>query len=198
MNLPSTATLIAVFLTGVIIGILGLLTTTPMFAGTGFGMMESNAMEDSEFNRADIMFMNMMIVHHEQAIEMSQLAPNRTTNETILELARNISKSQQSEIDTMSSWLNDAGRQRPRGMGHRMAGMASPKEMNLLEQSTGDEFDRRFANLMIDHHEGGIDMAQAEVQRGSHAGVVSLAEDMVRVQQREVDLMQQWLTAWEA
>ena len=160
--------------------------------------MQSNTMDESVFNRADIMLMNMMIVHHEQAVEMSQLAPNRTKNENVLELARNISQAQQSEIDTMSSWLNDVGRQRPRGMGHRMAGMASPKEMNLLEQSTGDEFDGRFANLMIEHHKGGIGMAKREVQRGRNDELVSLAEDMVSVQRCEVNLIQGWLTDWEA
>ena len=83
-------------------------------------------------------------------------------------------------------------------MGHRMAGMASPKEMNLLEQSTGDEFDGRFANLMIEHHKGGIGMAKREVQRGRNDELVSLAEDMVSVQRCEVNLIQGWLTDWEA
>lgn len=182
----------------VLAGIATLIVAATMIAATISSHDQPGTRGPSDaFNRADLMFMNMMIIHHDQAITMAELAPNRTENENILALAENISEAQRRENEQMSAWLQSQGYERPTD-GHRMAGRASPKEMALLEQSTGKEFDKQFAELMIEHHDGGIQMAQAEVQRGSHDELVSLADDMVRVQQREVDLMQRWLSDWDS
>lgn len=151
--------------------------------------------QGSEFNRADLMFMNMMIVHHDQAIEMAELAENRTSNRNILDLSENISEAQRYENRKMSEWLREAGINPPTG-GHRMAGMATRQEMNNLRQSEGREFDMLFSELMIEHHQGGIQMARAEVQNGKSTKVKDLAGKMVRVQQEEVDKMQNWRNTW--
>jgi len=152
--------------------------------------------QGDSFNRADLMFMNMMIIHHDQAIRMAELAPNRTANEHVLGLAQNISAAQKRENEQMTSWLRSQGYQRPT-RGHRMAGMASEAEMQRLEETEGEAFDHLFADLMIDHHEGGIQMARSEVRNGNHQELVSLAQDMVDVQTREVDLMRRWLNGGE-
>ncbi|MBC5793572.1 MAG: DUF305 domain-containing protein, partial [Nanohaloarchaea archaeon] len=149
----------------------------------------------SEFNRADLMFMNMMIIHHDQAIEMAELAENRTENENILELSENISQAQTKENQKMSEWLREAGFNRPT-RGHRMAGMATQQEMNELRQSEGQEFDLLFSELMIEHHEGGIEMERAEVQNGKSEKVVELAKRMIEVQQEEVEKMETWRKEW--
>jgi uncharacterized protein (DUF305 family) len=178
-----------------------------LFAGVGililaaiasfgmFGTPNQPSNQVSEFNRADLMFMNMMIIHHDQAIEMAELAENRTENENILELSENISQAQTSENQKMSEWLREAGFNRPM-RGHRMAGMATQQEMNELRQSQGREFDLLFSELMIEHHEGGIEMARAEVQNGKSEKVVELAQRMIEVQQEEVEKMETWRKGW--
>ncbi|MCJ7428793.1 MAG: DUF305 domain-containing protein [Candidatus Nanohaloarchaeota archaeon QJJ-5] len=146
---------------------------------------------EESFNNADIMFMSMMIIHHDQAIQMAELAANRTDNENILQLAQNISQAQQEENRKMADWLRQLGYERPRD-GHRMAGMASAHEMEQLRNSTGAEFDRRFARLMITHHRGGIQMARSFAERGQNAELIDLEEQMIATQQREIERMQEW------
>lgn len=150
---------------------------------------------DNDFNRADVMFMNMMIIHHDQAIEMAELAPNRTDNENILKLSRNISKAQRAENEQMAEWLGEIGYQRPTN-GHRMAGMASQEQMQQLMDSEGSEFDQLFAELMITHHRGGIQMAQSFSQRGRNQELIEMEKQMIETQQKEIKLMQQWRENW--
>ncbi|QKQ98382.1 DUF305 domain-containing protein [Candidatus Nanohaloarchaea archaeon] len=150
---------------------------------------------ETGFNRADLMFMNMMIIHHDQAIEMAELAPNRTDNENILELSRNISEAQRAENEQMAEWLRELGYQRP-VRGHRMAGMASQEEMQRLKNSSGRGFDRLFSELMIRHHRGGIQMAQAFSRRGSYPELIQMEKQMIEAQQKEIQLMQEWQQNW--
>lgn len=151
--------------------------------------------ESSDFNRADVMFMNMMIVHHDQAIEMSKLAPNRTDNENILGLSRNISEAQRAENEQMAEWLRELGYRRP-VRGHRMAGMASQEQMQRLENSTGREFDILFSELMITHHRGGIRMAQNFIRSGRNSELIEMEKGMVRAQTEEIEKMQKWRKNW--
>jgi uncharacterized protein (DUF305 family) len=150
---------------------------------------------ESGFNRADLMFMNMMIIHHDQAIEMAELAENRTDNENILELSENISEAQRAENRQMAEWLREQGYQRPRD-GHRMAGMASEKQIQELRSSKGSQFDRKFAELMIGHHEGGIRMAWSFSRRGSHPELLEMEEEMIETQEKEIKKMQDWQKSW--
>ena len=151
--------------------------------------------DNSDFNRPDLMFMNMMIIHHNQAIEMSEMAENRTENSNILRLSENISEAQKEENRKMADWLKEVGHNPP-ARGHRMAGMASEQEMEELRQSEGQEFDLLFSELMIRHHEGGIQMARAEVQNGRSEKVTELADLMIKVQQEEIDKMETWRNDW--
>ena len=149
-----------------------------------------------EFNRADVMFMNMMIVHHDQAIQMAELSENRTDNENILELSENISEAQKRENEQMTSWLNQLGYERP-VRGHRMAGMASRSEMTELRNSNGSEYDKLFAELMITHHRGGIQMAENFVDRGENPELKEMEKEMIKAQTNEVEKMQSWQGGWE-
>lgn len=150
---------------------------------------------DSSFNQADVMFMNMMIIHHDQAIEMAELSENRTDNENILELSGNISEAQSAENEQMAEWLRELGYQRPRD-GHRMAGMASEEQMQQLRRSEGEEFDQLFAELMITHHRGGIRMAQTFSQRSKNPELIEMQHQMIETQQREIEMMEEWQQDW--
>ncbi|MDQ3144569.1 MAG: DUF305 domain-containing protein, partial [Pseudomonadota bacterium] len=129
---------------------------------------------NTRFSPADIAFMQMMIVHHNQALQMATLAPSRTNNPALLTVAGRITTSQKDEMAFMRDWL--AARGAPAQMaamdhgtmampghamdhgGPAMKGMATPAEMAALAASSGPAFDRQFLDLMIAHHRGAVDM----------------------------------------
>ncbi len=159
---------------------------------TGFVIIQFSGEnpESTDFNRNDVMFMNMMIVHHNQAIEMAALSENRTDNENILELSRNISEAQTRENRQMIEWMQDMGYSP--GNHHPMAGMASREEMQQLENSSGSEYNRLFAELMIEHHEGGIAMAQNFYSSGENSELREMQGEMIDAQQKEIKKMREW------
>ncbi|MGW7428047.1 DUF305 domain-containing protein [Streptomyces sp. NPDC054861] len=149
------------------------------------------------FNDADVMFAQMMIPHHEQALEMAALAERRAEDPGIRKLVAEIEKAQGPEIRKMRSWLAGWGKPESaahdgRG-GHEMAGMMSARDMTGLAATKGTAFDRRFAELMIAHHDGAVAMAQAERKDGRNATARKLADDVVRTQTAEVDRLRKIL-----
>ena len=122
------------------------------------------AIADSSYTAADVEFLQGMIIHHYQAFLMSEMAPTRTNNQTILDLAGRIDISQTDEINFMKNWLADRGQstpdpsQRDNMHHHKMMGMATPEQMMQLEASGSTDFDRLYLNLMIKHHDGAIEM----------------------------------------
>ncbi|WP_370416934.1 DUF305 domain-containing protein [Streptomyces fradiae] len=150
------------------------------------------------FNDADVMFAQMMIPHHEQALEMAKLADGRAEDAEIKKIVGAIEKAQDPEIRKMRSWLKAWGR--PEAMegggghgGHSMAGMMSDAEMKELAAAKGGDFDRRFAELMIAHHEGAVDMAKSEQQGGADPAARKVADDVVRTQAAEIAQLKQIL-----
>lgn len=140
----------------------------------------------------DIMFAQMMIPHHEQAIEMSTLAETRTENADVLALAQQIKSAQMPEISQMTIWLSDAGA--PLSMGHDMGddGMLSTDEMTALANSSGVAFDKLFLAGMIGHHEGALDMAKT-VQNSKNAEVKVLSDNITSSQTAEIEEMKKLL-----
>jgi len=127
----------------------------------------ASAIADSSYTVADVKFLQGMIVHHQQAIVMSSLAPKRTNNKTILDLASRIDVSQEDEINFMVSWLQDRGENVPdlnhmhhMNMPMNMVGMATPEQLEDLKNSNGTDFDRLFLQLMIAHHDGALEMVK--------------------------------------
>lgn len=150
-------------------------------------------------NDADTMFAQMMIVHHEGAIEMADLAIEQAESEEVRSLAEGISAAQGPEIEKMTSWLETWGEETSPmgGMDHGgmdMDGMSQEEAMAELADLSGADFDRRFLELMIAHHEGAVEMAQAELQDGQDPQALALAEQIVADQEAEIDEMQQLLS----
>ncbi|MET8824140.1 DUF305 domain-containing protein [Streptomyces rochei] len=153
------------------------------------------------FNDADVMFAQMMIPHHEQALDMSKLADGRASDAEIKTLAADIERAQDPEIQTMKSWLKAWGKPESAeesmpgmdhgsgGMDHGsgMSGMMSEEDMQKLEAAKGTEFDRMFAEMMIEHHEGAITMAKDEQKSGRNATAKELAAAVVKTQSAEVE-----------
>jgi uncharacterized protein (DUF305 family) len=156
----------------------------------------SNTETDAEFSSTDIMFAQMMIPHHEQAIEMSTLAETRTTNPELLALASRIKTAQTPEIVQMTTWLDASGTSdMDMGhMGHGMGdmGMLSDAQMTALSDARGAAFDTLYLEGMIQHHLGAIDMAQM-ILNSANPEVRKLGEDVVSSQQAEVDQMKKML-----
>ena len=151
-------------------------------------------------NEDDVMFAQMMIPHHQQAVELAALVPDRSTNPALLNLAGAISAQQQPEIDTMRDALKKWGvnpDEMAHGSGHAgmtMQGMVDDATMVKLEALKGAEFDALWLESMISHHKGAIAMADVEIKDGASPEMVSLAKSIVSAQQAEVDQMTSMLT----
>lgn len=143
---------------------------------------------DGGYSSTDLMFAEMMIPHHQQALVMSALAPTRSTNAEVLALAAEISAAQEPEIEQMKSW----GATGEEHAGHQMDGMLSDDELAALEAASGTDFDRLFLEGMIKHHQGAIDMAQM-VLASENAEARTLGENIVTTQQAEIERMQELL-----
>lgn len=161
----------------------------------------------SDHNAADVAFATAMIPHHAQAVEMADLALSRTTSAAVHDLAQQIQDAQGPEIDTMSGWLADWDQPIPAttggmdgmdGMGegsHTMPGMMSSKDMQDLAAAPGKEFDRMWLTMMVQHHEGAIEMARTELSDGRSSAAKDLATAMVTAQQKEIGVMTGLLAA---
>ncbi|MGP3917294.1 DUF305 domain-containing protein [Nonomuraea sp. 10N515B] len=154
----------------------------------------AGASPSAAFNDADVTFAQMMIPHHEQAVEMADLAATRASDPEIKELAVKIKAAQDPEIQTMKAWLTGWGKAAPEGgMGHEMPGVMSEEEMKKLEAAKGTEFDELFAQQMIAHHNGAIEMARTEQTDGSNPEAKELAKTIETAQQAEVEDLQKIL-----
>ncbi len=145
-------------------------------------------------NAADAQFAQMMIVHHEGAIEMAELAIDAASTAEVKALGERIAAAQQPEIDQMTAWLRAWGEPGPpdmshAGMDHRgmdMDGMDQAGAVTDLERQSGVGFDRRFLELMIAHHAGAIEMSEAELARGRNADALALARTIIDAQTAEI------------
>jgi uncharacterized protein (DUF305 family) len=167
---------------------------------SGMDMSGSDAPTASEtaaadFNGADVTFAQMMIPHHEQAVEMSEtLLAKDGIDERVRDLATQIKDAQQPEIDQLKEWLSEWGQEESDmgGMNHG-GGMMSEEDMTALDDATGDDAARLFLEQMTVHHEGAIEMGKAEVADGENADAVAMAETIVATQTDEIALMQDLL-----
>lgn len=140
---------------------------------------------NSEYSSADISFAEQMIPHHEQAIEMSDLALLNTSNPEVLKLAEQIKNAQSPEIEIMKNW---AGVRASTHSGHMMDGMLSEDELIDLRNAKDKDFDQLFFKGMIKHHEGAIQMAQ-DVLDSMNEEVAALAASIIKAQEMEIAAM---------
>ncbi|MCZ4102784.1 MULTISPECIES: DUF305 domain-containing protein [Streptomyces] len=147
-----------------------------------------------EHNAADVDFAKQMIPHHRQAVEMADLAATRAASADVKALATKIKGAQDPEIMTMSTWLTSWGEQVPAtmqgmDMSAGMPGMMSMDDMDKLKKASGPEFDTMFLQMMVNHHEGAITMANAEKAKGQYAPTKELASAVVSAQTSEITQM---------
>jgi uncharacterized protein (DUF305 family) len=154
----------------------------------------------AEFNADDVMFAQMMIPHHEQAVEMSDIAldPTIGAGEEVLALAREIKDAQDPEItqmtDLLTSWGQPISMDSSMDHSSMMSGMLSYEELQNLGTLRGTTFDTAWLEAMIKHHEGAIQMANDVLRDGINAEVRALAQEIIAAQQTEIDLMRALLS----
>jgi uncharacterized protein (DUF305 family) len=146
---------------------------------------------DLPYLEADVRFVHAMIAHHQQALELAGLVGERTASEDITLLAERIERSQADEIARMEGWLEVRG-EAENGHDHGlMPGMLSPTRLTELAAATGSDFDRRFLDAMIFHHEGALIMVADLFAQGGgqEAEIFDLAADIDADQRIEIDRM---------
>ena len=160
-------------------------------SGSNTNMMGSSQ-NASAFSGTDIMFAQMMIPHHQQAVEMAQLAKKNTTNPEVLALADQIEKAQAPEIEQMTKWNKSSGASMDMGHDMPMDGMLTSERMSALSAATGPAFDTLFLQGMIAHHQGAIAMADL-IAQSTNPEAKKLAEAIVTGQTAEIATMQKLL-----
>jgi uncharacterized protein (DUF305 family) len=160
-----------------------------------------------EWNHTDVSFMQMMIPHHAQAVQMSKLARSRAEDERVRTLADRIRATQAPEIQAMSAWLAERNMDVPRAgedpakydhgqHGHNsMMGMLTPAQMKQLAAARGPRFDRLFLRGMIQHHGGAITMAQQAARDGVDIIAGEMTADVSATQSAEIARMRDLLAS---
>ncbi|MFJ7135316.1 DUF305 domain-containing protein [Streptomyces fungicidicus] len=153
--------------------------------------------EDDSPNSADVSYARMMIAHHTQALEMTELVPDRAQSSKIVRLAERITAAQRPEIKAMQAWLKNHGKaERDGAHGHdhaTMPGMATQSQLKQLRAADGKAFDQLFLTLMITHHQGAITMATDVKGQGNNIQVEEMADDVVAQQTSEISRMRDLL-----
>jgi uncharacterized protein (DUF305 family) len=187
--------------TGVLLAIIALLGATVVsFAINGksdhmggMGAHESHNSSNSNYTGADIMFLQMMIPHHQQAIDISNLAMKTSKDAELLALAKIIARDQASEITKMKAWLADAGA--GMDMGHSMdgmGGMLSGAELSALNVETGTKFDILWLKGMTGHHDGAIHMTTM-IRDASNPEIKAFGEKVIADQSAQIEQMREMI-----
>jgi len=184
--------------------VLALITTLAACGSDNSSPADTNAVDSSSgsvatvaLNAADIEFAQGMIAHHEQAIEMAEIAldPNIGASPAVIDLATRIKGAQDPEVELMTGWLTAAGE--PVAMdateGHDMSlmdGMMTAEQIDAMAAMIGTEFNQMWLKMMIAHHEGAVSQSQTVKANGSNADALALADQIITAQQAEITEMQ--------
>ncbi|MEV0339772.1 DUF305 domain-containing protein [Nocardia sp. NPDC050713] len=151
----------------------------------------------TDFDNADVTFLQMMYPHHAQAVEMAKLVPGHTENPQLRALAAEIEKAQAPEMEQISALLQSFGKPAPTAggghEGHGMPGMMSAEQMTALQAASGPAFDEMWLEMMIEHHAGAIDMAKTELADGVNPDAQALARTVIAAQEAEIATMRAML-----
>lgn len=181
-----------VVLVGVIIGI----SINKNNPDSAHGMHNEDAMgmhenaDAGSYSGADIMFLQMMIPHHQQAIDISNIALKTSKDSELLDLASTIIKAQTAEIVQMKAWLREAGA--TTDAGHSMSGMGGMldgSELSALSAATGKKFDQLWLKGMIGHHDGAIHMTQM-IRDASNPKIKAFGKNVVKDQSAQITQME--------
>lgn len=182
-------------------------TNSPAASSSSAGATMSGSAAAATGSAGDIAFAQLMIPHHEQAIQMADLAATNASSTAVKALAAQVKAAQGPEITMMTQWLSDWGA--PTAMpsssasddsmggmdmgGMGAAGMMSTADMNKLGQTTGAAFDKMWLQMMLTHHQGAISMARQVAETTTDPAVKGLAGAIIEDQAAEIATMRQLL-----
>ena len=153
----------------------------------------SSSSSNANYTGADIMFLQMMIPHHQQAIDISNLAMKASQDTELIEIAKIIARDQAAEIKQMKAWLKDAGASEDMGHAmHDMGGMLNDDELAALSAATGKEFDILWLKGMTEHHDGAIHMTQM-IEDARNAEIKAFGTKVIKDQSKQIDQMKKML-----
>lgn len=162
-------------------------------------MMESDEKQASmTLSGADVMFLQMMIPHHQQAVDISNIALAKSRDSELIALATNIRDGQSAEIIQMKAWLNAASEDLEMGhsMGDSMGGMLTEVELSDLDAATGNLFDLLWLKAMTNHHDGALHMTTM-IKDASNADIKLFGENVVTAQTAQIKQMELMITRLE-
>ena len=188
----------------------GVAVSAVLLAATGCGNDNDDAASETQtaangdvFNDADLAFASGMIQHHAQALLMVDITMDRELDPEILQLADDVRAAQVPEIEQMAAWLTAWDKPIPETVRDHanahgggdvemddMPGMMSEDDMSELEAAQGQEFEDLWLEMMIEHHEGAVDMAQTEQSDGVFEPAIDLADSIETSQEKEIDQME--------
>jgi uncharacterized protein (DUF305 family) len=144
--------------------------------------------KEASFNEADVAFAQMMIPDHQMTAKMAQLAKQKASGKELKSLAGQMLEGQQENVTILQGWLKTWGKPASADMaGMSMPGAMSDKDMTMLKSMKGMNFDMMFAQMMVKHHEGSIQMAKDEQAKGASKEAKAMAASMIETEQAEVE-----------
>lgn len=163
----------------------------------------SSSQASAQFNDADVTYAEGMIMHHQQAVEMSDIILAKSgVDPDVVEMAKQIKKAQGPEIKEMQTWLEDWGQDDSGHEGHggdsesgdemsKMGheGMVSPEDIKKLKDADGEQASKLFLDQMIEHHEGAVKMAEDHREDGKNPDAVELSKNVIKDQKAEIKEM---------
>lgn len=164
---------------------------------SGMDHSSSSAAASDSFNDQDVTFAQMMLPHHKQAVEMSDmlLAKGSGVNADVVTLAKKIKAEQSPEITRLTSWLKDWNKSTSSSMSGSMSGMMSDGDMSALDSASASDAGKLFLTQMMEHHTSAISMAKTEVSKGKDPDAVALAKSIVSSQSAEITEMKDMLAS---
>ncbi|MGX1806689.1 DUF305 domain-containing protein [Nocardia sp. NPDC055321] len=174
-------------------------SATAASSSTTVAATSAQAATRTDFNEDDVSFLQMMYPHHAQAVDMAAMVPSRSQNPELIALAKAIEQAQTPEMQQITALLQAFGKGAPSATvdGHAghggMSGMMTEAQMTELQGLSGTEFDQLWMRMMIEHHEGAVTMANAELTDGVNPDAKAMAKAIVVGQQTEIDQMRRML-----
>ncbi len=175
-----------------------------------FGMSGCNKVDTSGTQREqtsskeasapyDLQFIDTMVAHHQSAVDMAKMAESKAQHAELKDYAQKVVQDQEREIARMGQWRKQWYADQPKAENMDMPGMMdSMKGMDMSHMKTleGTDFDLMFLDMMIPHHQGAVSMAKDALLKSEHAEIKTLAQQIMDAQQKEIEMMNKWKTAW--
>ncbi len=146
----------------------------------------------------DLQFIDTMTHHHQGAVEMAKMIDGKTNNADIIKFGKQIIADQDKEIAQMKDWREKWFKGAPKALNMEMPGMMDSMKMDMskMSNSKDKDFDLMFIEMMIPHHAGAVSMAKEALTKSEKAEIKTLAGNIIKAQETEIKMMNEWKTKW--